>query len=384
MAACDCNGKENERGISHLFRLSVQDTPEGVRGNLRAMQRVALVWHGDREARDSADLSNSRFAAISQALRDVGLVPEPAVYNDDFADEVRAQLLKVDGVQVWVNPITSDRHDRSKLDPLLKEVEESGVFVSAHPDVILRMGTKQVLFDTKNMSWGSDVHVYGSVDELRAELSARLPLGKARVLKQYRGHSGGGIWKVSLAKPATCAVSPDTPVLLRHAERGSVEKSVPFEDAIQQFADYFKGDGRMIDQEYQETLKDGMVRCYLVEDKVAGFGHQEINALFPSPSGAPPEDAPQPGPRLYSGPDDPRFQDVRKRMEGEWLGELFTCLSLKREQLPLLWDADFFYGAKPGDYVLGEINVSSVAPFPDSIMAPFAAAMQRRLGVKVA
>jgi len=42
----------------------------------------------------------------------------------------------------------------------------------------------------------------------------------------------------------------------------------------------------------------------------------------------------------------------------------------QRERLPALWDADFLYGPKAADgcdsYVLCEINVSSVAPYPDS------------------
>jgi len=46
---------------------------------------------------------------------------------------------------------------------------------------------------------------------------------------------------------------------------------------------YFSANGRMIDQEYQERLPEGMIRCYLVHDKVVGFGHQAINALFPAP-----------------------------------------------------------------------------------------------------
>src|SRR5207253_10230065 len=120
-------------------------------------------------------------------------------------------------------------------------------------------------------------------------------------------HSGGGIWKICLADSA-CVVSPSTPVRLRHAARGSVEEVVEFEDAVQRFSEYFKGDGRMIDQEYQERLTDGMVRCYLVEDKVAGFGHQAINALYPAPAGAPPEEASQTGPGTYFPPDQPEFQ----------------------------------------------------------------------------
>jgi len=52
-------------------------------------------------------------------------------------------------VLVWVNPIEQGL-DRSRLDPLLRDVAATGVFVSAHPDVILRMGTKEVLVDPLN------------------------------------------------------------------------------------------------------------------------------------------------------------------------------------------------------------------------------------------
>ena len=72
---------------------------------------------------------------------------------------VRDQLLGLDGVLVWVNPIEQGL-DRSKLDPLLREVADAGVWVSAHPDVILKMATKQVLVDTKQMSWGTDTKLY--------------------------------------------------------------------------------------------------------------------------------------------------------------------------------------------------------------------------------
>ena len=46
---------------------------------------------------------------------------------------------------VWVDPIVNGR-DRTVLDGLLRDVADRGVFVSAHPDVILKMGTKDVLF----------------------------------------------------------------------------------------------------------------------------------------------------------------------------------------------------------------------------------------------
>jgi len=103
---------------------------------------------------------------------------------------------------------------------------------------------------------------------------------------------------------------------------------------------------RVIDQEYQERLPEGMVRCYLVHDKVAGFGHQAINALFPPPAGAPPTEAPEPGPRLYHPSTKPEFQAVKNELQREWIPAVQQLLQIATESLPILWDCDFLLGPK--------------------------------------
>jgi hypothetical protein len=115
--------------------------------------RVALLWRGDDAARHVTP-ETSRFSAIFRALADVGVDAKPVVYEDDVLDAVRAQLATLDGVLVWVNPIHEGR-DRAHLDALLREVAARGVWVSAHPHVILKMGTKEVLHRTRTMSWGA-------------------------------------------------------------------------------------------------------------------------------------------------------------------------------------------------------------------------------------
>ena len=55
----------------------------------------------------------------------------------------------------------------------------------------------------------------------------------------------------------------------------------------------------MIDQAYQARLPDGMVRCYMVRDRVADFGEQLVNALYPAADAT---EAPQPGPHLCFPP----------------------------------------------------------------------------------
>jgi hypothetical protein len=342
-----------------------------------AAGRVALLYPGDREARDNAAPEKSRFLKVFQALEQLGMKAEPAVYNDDFCDEVRRQLMQLDGVLVWCNPIEGGR-DRSKLDALLREVAASGVFVSTHPDIILKLGTKEVLYRTRDIGWGCDTHLYSSMEQMRGELPRRLATGEARVLKQYRGHSGDGIWKVSLAPS-----SGETLVHARHAKRGSVEEEIPLTEFLGRCECYFEGDGRMIDQAYQPRLPEGMVRCYLVHDKVAGFGLQAVNALYPAPPSGKPEDAPQPGPRLYHPPTLPQFQPLKQRLESEWVPAMQRLLGIETEQLPVLWDCDFLLGPKgesgEDTYVLCEINVSSVSPFPETAVVPVAQATCARV-----
>ena len=104
--------------------------------------RIAILWRGDEAARRSATPDTSRFKAVFAALADVGVDAEPVVYEDDVLDAVRAQLATLDGVLVWVNPIHEGRN-RANLDSLLREVAERSVWVSAHPDVILKMGPRR-------------------------------------------------------------------------------------------------------------------------------------------------------------------------------------------------------------------------------------------------
>lgn len=170
---------------------------------------------------------------------------------------------------------------------------------------------------------------------------------------------------------------------VRHALRGSVEQDVSLAVFLTQCEAYFTGVGWIIDQEYQERLSDGMIRCYLVGSEVVGFGHQEINALFPAPTGGVPTDAPQPGPRLYYLSSTPDFQAIKSKMENEWLNALCHILHIAPASLPLIWDADFLFGPKTltgeDTYILGEINVSAVYPFPQEAVEPLARAIRERL-----
>ena len=307
--------------------------------------RVAILYPGNYGARQSATSENNRFADLFRAFTARGIEVEPAVYHNDFCAEVREQLMQVDGVLVWYNPI-EDGRDRSVLDVMLGDVAAAGVFVSTHPEVILKLGTKEVLYRTRDIGWGCDTHLYESIEQLRQELPVQLAAGKARVLKQYRGNGGIGVWKVeatissevtsgkSLHERVAALSQPGTTLRVRHAKRGCYEEEITLGKFCQRCEQYFAGNGKMIDQAYQERLPGGMIRCYLVQGKVAGFGHQAINALFPAPPGAPPTEAPQPGPRLYHPPTKPEFQALKQQLEREWVPAVQQLLDIDAKELP--------------------------------------------------
>jgi hypothetical protein len=322
---------------------------------------LAIVYPGDRDARDQTDTQAvrraSRFADLFDALAQAGVRAEPAIYRDEWVDEVRAQLLRVRVVLVWHNPIEAGR-TRSVLNAMLRDVASHGIHVSAHPNTIAKLGTKDVLLAVRDTAFGSDVERVSSLEELQRDLPARLERGP-RVLKQHHGHSGLGVWRIERKAADRYA--------LLHAQRGSLETTVDFEGVVRALAPYFDQGAAMIDQAWQPRIAEGMVRAYLVGDRVAGFGHQALNALVPATQGQP---APTPGPRLYSSADDARFQDLRQRLESQWVATLCAKTSTPPESLPLLWDADFMWGERlpdePERHVLCEINVSSVSPFPDA------------------
>jgi hypothetical protein len=336
--------------------------------------RIAILWRGDETARRSATPQASRFKQVFAALADLGVDAEPVVYEDDVLDAVRAQLGRLDGVLVWVNPI-HDGRNRAKLDALLREVAARGVWVSAHPDVILKMGTKEVLHRTRTMSWGCDTALYRTADAMRAELPARLAAGP-RVIKRNRGNGGQGVWKVeTLANPR------NLPMVRVLDATKDIAEDLALEEFFERCSAYFQ-DGCVIDQPFQARLREGVVRCYMAGDRCAGFGHQKVRALVDAPAARA-----EAGSRLYTTNAEPRFQRLRRLMEDEWTPQLTSLLDIPRHDLPMIWDADFMLGPPGADgtdsYVLGEINVSSVFPIPDEASAEIARRVADRLRSKL-
>jgi hypothetical protein len=346
-----------------------------------ALARVGLLWRGERGTPISPR-AEAMLGPLFSAFSELDVDARGVVYADDALEEVRAELADLDGVIVWVNPI-QDGATRADLDTLLREVSDAGVWVSAHPDIIDKMGTKEVLFATQSLSWGSDTAIYRSPAELKEAFPTRLGRHRRLVIKQARGTGGNGVWRVELP-PGGPGEAPgvDTAVLVQRSEPRNV---TPLEETtlgsfLESCRTYFAWSGCLIDHPYQERLAEGMIRVYLVHDEVVGFSHQWPKGLL-TPSGS---DAAEP-PVLpaMEDPDTPTYAPLRAQAESEWVPGLKELLDISTHELPVIWDADFLYGpkAESGEdtYVLCEINVQAVWPYPTQASGRLARAALERI-----
>lgn len=335
---------------------------------------VAIVWRGTPANRGKPLPETSRLVPVFRALTAQGLEPEAAVWCEEAAEEFRAQLLACKGVLVWVDPLTGDR-DRSRLDPILRDVAAKGVWIGSHPDTILKIGTKQVLHDTREVGWSSDVALYRTHEELTRHFPSRLKVSGTRVLKRYRGNGGQGVWKIVLTSDG------ETVRLQEATHRDGKAEEISLASFIERCRSYFEGEGRLIDQAFQPRIIDGIVRCYMVGKGLVGFSRQ-----YPPGYGTPitPEETfGLPAAKTMYPSGAPEFAALKENLEREWVPHMQRILEITDRQLPVLWDADFLFGPRDAagndTYLLCEINASCVTPFPPEAPAAVAGRVKQML-----
>ena len=328
--------------------------------------KIAVMWRSDWRNPSAPTRHERRLHPILDALRAARFEPVAIKFHEEEAEAARRALLACAGALVWINPI-ADGRERGAVDALLREASGRGIWVSAHPDVIARMGVKDVLHTTRDLGWGSDVARYASLAEFQRQFVMSDARG-ARVLKPLRGNDGRGVIKVS---------GEGNRLSVQFASDDSVE-SMTMPELCARVAPAFAGDGCVIDQEFH-AAREGMVRCYMSFDRVIGFSRQLPRADKNGQLAF----AMNPSKAMHAS-DAVEFADLRDAMDKDWTPGLKRILGLESSALPALWDADFLVRARgsprKGRYALCEINASCVSPFPD--VAPLEVAQGVRKWVR--
>lgn len=219
--------------------------------------------------------------------------------------------------------------------------------------------------------------MYASSEDFEKRFPPRLRDRRRLVLKQARGNTGIGVWKVELAGSPPIA-SPDSTVRVQEARRDSLSEETTLGAFMNRCEEYFAGSGYLVDQKFQERLSEGLVRCYLTHDEVVGFIHQWPKELLDSPEVASPRRQ-----SLVVDADHPDYRALKAKVEHEWIPELERIVAVERHSLPVIWAAEFLFGPKTeaddDSYVLCEINCSATASFPLLASERIAAATLARI-----
>lgn len=329
--------------------------------NPSSRPRIAVLWRGNPDAPDAPAPHEARLAPVLDALTRAGFAAEGVVWFDERAAALEAKLARMAGVLVWINPIANG-HGRRLVDAALRRIAAQGVWIATHPDVIDLMGTKEVLYTTRELGWGSHTDRYDTEGAFADRFWARLGAGAVRVLKPLRGNDGQRVLKVE---------ADGAGLIVQHAGDDRIERMA--RDTLAAHVAKLLLEGPVIDQAFNDNAAAGMVRCYVSQDRVVGFAEQQPRRAGEGAFG-------MNSAKAMHAAHASAFADLRQAMESDWIPAMQALLRLETERLPALWDADFFYRAPAdarGRFVLCEINVSCVSPFPDGAPEAIAEAVRR-------
>ncbi len=295
---------------------------------------------------------------IANALKIRGYDVDIFKFRDEWADDIYEYAKdRYDAYITRVNPGTIPTGEKVFFETL-RRLSDAGIEGFSHPDVMQNLGAKDAL--VKLVGTGlvpEDTYAYYTVEEFKKTFPKSISYGE-RVLKQNRGSTGEGIWRVQVIderpyKPGD-TLPLDTKLKLTEAVDNHVEYKTlgEFMDFAEQ---YIVGDnGMLVDMRFMPRIKEGEIRILMV-------GETPIFVVHKKPADT--EDAFSA--TLFSGAkytyDDP---EDWKELVDWFLGKLPEVMErLGGYDAPLIWTADFMldWDENGNDkYVLGEINNSCV------------------------
>jgi len=319
--------------------------------------------------------SLERFTALAKILNQLhrGVNATPIAYTDDEANEVEKRLCEnFDGVVCWVDPVSTNAGGEEEtradwagngdgLDNMLRRVADKGLHVSAHPDIIEKIGTKRVLFDTRKEPWGlPDTHYYQTKEDLRERLASSLSANKCRILKMDRGSGGRGVWRCDIVEDSSGSPTNNESLVMRiqHAGDDMVENRVSLKTLLNRLEERMdKTAGGVVDMPFLPQVNEGIVRCYMLRERCKGILHQlplsssDDKPLYPNLNVSKSKRYQTKG--LPEGkhvhpPDSPEYQQLVQTLENDWVPKLVRAVGLLsckgasiRDALPVVWDIDF-------------------------------------------
>ncbi|KOS68148.1 hypothetical protein AEA09_05990 [Lysinibacillus contaminans] len=320
------------------------------------MERKVIFFEVQGGSDKGADGYRKDTMPMVDALKERGQDAEVIFFDVTKKDEI-FNYVKENGI-AYISRINPGnlQHEAEYFD-MLRDLCAVGVIGMPHPDAMIGYGSKDVL--SKLVSTNlvpDDTFAYYTIEAFKAQFPSALAITE-RVLKQNRGSTGEGIWRVKLVEPLAEGVTEvplDAAIKCTEAKDNHVEywKLGEFMSFCEQ---YITGqNGMLIDMRFLPRITEGEIRLFMLHDKPVHVVHKK-----PADS----EDAFSA--TLFSGAqyryDSPeKWEDLVQN----FLTQLPQVTNLLGNyNLPLIWTADFMLDTDDAGndcYILGEMNCSCV------------------------
>lgn len=320
------------------------------------MKMSVVIFEAEGGTDKGPDGHRKDTMPIVDALKKKGWNCEVIFFKDKDKDKIFEHVVKTaDAYVSRVNPGSLPNGEGIYFDTLRK-LSENGVLGMSHPDAMEGFGAKDALTKlTKTGLVPEDTFAYYTIEDFKKNFPITLSKSP-RVLKQNRGSTGEGIWRVEVLDKVEPGKKLDlkTKIKCTEAVDNHVEKRT-LGDFINFCEKYIVGkNGMLVDMKFLPRIKEGELRILLVGEtpifvvhKVPAKGKDTFSAtLF---SGA-----------QYSYDDPSKYKELINKFKKSLP---LIIKSLGNFDIPLIWTADFIldYDQFGNDiYVLGEINNSCV------------------------
>lgn len=295
---------------------------------------------------------------ILHAIEKKGWTGEVVYFRDEWKDVIYDYAKdKADGYISRINPGNLPNGEKIYFETLRKLSDASLVGMST-PDAMINFGAKDALVKLASTDLvPDDTYAYYTIEEFKKTFPISIS-HRERVLKQNRGSTGEGIWRVVVVDERPYKAGDTLPLDTKLKCTEAVDNHVEYHelgDFMTFCEQYIVGDnGMLVDMPFMPRIKEGEIRILMV-------GPNPIFVVHKKPA----EGADSFSATLFSGAkytyDDPeKWPDLI-----QLLNDSLPMISEKVGgfDIPLIWTADFMLDwdeNKNDKYVLGEINCSCV------------------------
>lgn len=322
------------------------------------MKKNVVIFEAEGGSDKWIDGHRKDTMPILEAIKAKGWNCEVVYFRDEWKDTIYDYANdRFDGYISRINPGNLPNGEKAYFETL-RRLSDAGLLGMAHPDAMLNFGAKDALVKLATTDLvPDDTYAYYTIEAFKDTFPKSLSYGE-RVLKQNRGSTGEGIWRVQIADAIDYKPGDSIPLETKLKCTEAVDNHVEYHtlaDFMTFCEKYIVGEnGMLVDMRFMPRIKEGEIRILLV-------GATPIFVVHKKPA----DSADAFSATLFSGA---KYVYDSPEKWSELIDLFNSSLPIISEKLggfdiPLIWTADFMldWDENGNDkYVLGEINCSCV------------------------